>query len=78
MNGIYVMYYTGVAGSGYTVFVMKDGVIVGADATGGLLDGTYTDVGDGNLDVSVMLNAPAGTMLVTGTVTGRGALYTAE
>ena len=27
MNGIYAVYFTGTAGSGYAVFVMKDGVI---------------------------------------------------
>ena len=41
MNGIYAMYFTGAAGSGHAVFVMKDSVIVGADAIGGVLDGTF-------------------------------------
>ena len=68
------MYFTGVAGSGHAVFVMKDGVLVGADALGGVLDGTYTDLGDGNLEVSVVLTVPAGTSLVTGAVAGRESL----
>lgn len=71
MNGIYAMYFTGVAGSGHAVFVMKAGLIVGADAVGGVLDGTYNDIGNGNLDVSITLKVPAGTRLVTGATAGR-------
>lgn len=66
MDGIYAMYYTGTAGSGHAVLAMKDGVIAGADAVGGLLDGTYEAAGDGNIDVSVTLKSPPGTWLVTG------------
>ena len=54
------MYFTGAAGSGHAVFVMKDSVIVGADAIGGVLDGTYKEIGDGNLDVTITLEIPAG------------------
>lgn len=71
MSGIYAMYFTGASGSGHAVFVMKNGVIVGADAVGAVLDGTYKDVGDGMLDVSVTLTVPAGTLLVTGAIAGR-------
>ena len=65
------MYYTGAAGHGHSVFVMKDGLIIGADAVGGMLDGTYEDIGDGNLDVSVTLKVPAGAALVTGVIAAR-------
>lgn len=71
MNGIYAMYFTGVAGSGHAVFVMADGVVVGADAIGGVLDGTYKNVNPGMLNVSVTLRVPAGASLVTGVVAGR-------
>lgn len=71
MNGIYAMYFTGAAGSGHAVFVMKDSVIVGADAIGGVLDGTYKEIGDGNLDVTITLEIPAGASLVTGAIAGR-------
>ena len=52
MGGIYAMYFTGTAGVGHGVFVLKDGVVAGADAIGGVLDGTYQDTGDGNLDIA--------------------------
>ena len=71
MNGIYAVYFTGVAGSGHAVFIMKDGVIAGADAVGVVLDGTYKNVGGGNLDFSVTLKVPAGASLVTGVTAGR-------
>ena len=74
MNGIYTMYFTGVAGSGHALFIMKNGVIVGSDATGGVLDGTYKDAVDGNLDISVTLKVPSGTRLVTGVTAGRDPL----
>ena len=65
------MYFTGVAGFGHAVFVMKDGVIVGADAVGGVIEGTYKNIGDGNLEVSITLKVPAGASLVTGVTAGR-------
>ncbi len=71
MNGIYAMYYTGLAGSGHAVIVMKNDTITGADAVGVLLDGTYGNVNDGRFKVSIKLVAPAGTPLVTGVVAGR-------
>ena len=70
MNGIYAMYFTGTAGYGHALFVMKDGLISGADAIGGMLDGTYVDIGDGSLEFSVTLRIPAGAALVTGVIAG--------
>lgn len=64
------MYFTGSAGSGHAVFVMMDGVITGADAIGGVLDGTYSRAGEGYLDVMVTLTVPAGAWLVTGVAAG--------
>ena len=66
MSGIYTVYYTGIAGSGYAVFIMKEGVIAGAEATGGVLDGVYKQVDDGKIEFSLTLSAPVGAMLVTG------------
>jgi len=71
MSGIYAMYYTGAAGSGFSVFVMKDGVIAGADPLGGVLDGNYKEAGDGKIDIAVNLTVPSGTSLVTGAIAGQ-------
>ena len=65
------MYYSGTAGSGYSLLVLKDGLISGADAGGGMIDGSYVDSGDGSVDFSVVLRVPAGTSLVTGVIAGR-------
>ena len=64
------MYFTGGAGSGHAVFVMKDGVVAGADAVGGVLDGNYKEV-DGKVKFSVSFTVPPGTSLVTGAVAGQ-------
>lgn len=65
MQGFYAIYYTGIAGFGHAVVVLKDGVVTGADVTGGTYDGTYEPAGEG-YDISVALTMPAGTTLVTG------------
>lgn len=70
MSGIYAIYYTGVAGSGFAVLVMTNGVIAGADPIGGTLDGTYRELDDGGIEVAVNLTTPSGTSLVTGAVGG--------
>ena len=46
------MYLMEMAGAGHAAFVMRDSVVVGADATGGVLDGVYMDADAGKLDVS--------------------------
>ena len=71
MNGFYAMYFTGRLGSGHAVFIMKDGVIAGADAVGGVLEGIYSDKSSGDVDVSVKLKVPPGIPLVTGKVAGK-------
>jgi hypothetical protein len=66
VDGFYAMYYTGVAGFGHAVLVISEGVVTGADVTGGVLDGTYS-VGDGDdIKIEVVLTVPAGATLVTG------------
>ncbi len=40
MQGFYAVYYTGVAGLGHAVLAITDSVVTGADATGGVYDGT--------------------------------------
>ena len=71
MDGIYAMYFTGAVGSGMTLFVMKNGIVTGADAVGGELDGTYEIAADGSLGVDVVLSSPPGTTLVTGAASGQ-------
>lgn len=65
MQGFYALYYTGISGFGHAVLIMKDGLVIGADATGGVYDGTYQTV-DNDIKVEVNLTVPAGATLVTG------------
>ena len=71
MNGIYVMYFTGAAGSGEGLILLKDGILAGADGGGVLYDGTYKISEDGeNLAGSISVNVPPGVGLVTGATAG--------
>jgi len=66
MQGFYAVYYTGVAGFGHAVLVINDGIVTGADATGGVYDGSYTIGGKDEFEIEVTLTVPAGATLVTG------------
>ena len=65
MEGFYAMYYTGIAGVGHAVIVLKDGIVTGADVSGGVYNGKYVP-NDGNYDFEVVLTVAAGSTLVTG------------
>lgn len=71
MEGIYAMYYTGHLGSGEGLLMLKSGVVAGADAIGGIYDGSYTKEEGGTLNVHVRLTIPPGTALVTGGSAGQ-------
>jgi hypothetical protein len=47
IDGFYVSYFTGVAGTSLGLFLFKDGTVVGADVGGGRYDGTYRISEDG-------------------------------
>lgn len=66
MEGFYAVYYTGVAGFGHAVLVIKDGIVTGADETGGVYDGKFKVNDVGGVSIEVTLTVPAGTTLVTG------------
>jgi len=70
MNGIYAMYFTGITGAGHGVIMIKDGIIAGADAGGGIYDGRFSILGDGTLEGNARLTIPAGGRLVTGAAAG--------
>ncbi len=73
MEGIYTMYFTGHLGSGQGLFLLKGGVVAGADAAGGTFDGSYKQEG-GFLNGVVRMTVPAGGTLVTGAVAGQSPL----
>ena len=66
-EGFYAIYYTGVAGTGFGLFVLSKGVITGVDVGGGTYDGEYqVDRESGTLDGELKFNVPPGLPLVTG------------
>jgi hypothetical protein len=50
-----------VDGFGHAVLVIKNGIVTGADVTGGVYDGKYTSVVSGRAPIEVTLTVPAGT-----------------
>lgn len=68
MEGFYAVYYTGTAGFGHAVLIINDGLVTGADVTGGIYDGIYSLEDNGDLKTAIALTVPAGTTLVTGQV----------
>jgi len=66
-NCFYAIYYTGVAGSGFGIVSLFDGIILGVDAAGGKYDGKYF-INDetSELEGDLHLEVPAGAHLVTG------------
>jgi hypothetical protein len=67
VDGIYTMTYRGASGDwGMGMLVLRQGVVVGADALGGLYDGRYVETSDG-LSVEMEMTVPPGVTLVQGT-----------
>ena len=66
-EGFYSVQYVGIAGFGAGVLVFETGMVVGADAGGGLYDGTYTvDTRRDVIHVKVTLTVAPGVGLVQG------------
>jgi hypothetical protein len=63
---LYVAYFTGVAGSNIGMFLIGDGLIVGADAGGLKYDGIMEHMPDGGLEGIVQFIVPAGIQLISG------------
>lgn len=74
MDGMYAMYYTGEVMVSHAVLVFEDGLVSGADAMGGVLDGTYEVTENEEIEVSAMLKHNPGTWLATGNLVGKDGL----
>lgn len=78
MNGIYAGYFTGKVGSGFAMFVLKDGVLTGADVTGVLFDGEYKAADTKAVTGILHAKIPPGTTTIQGVTAGeRGLNYSA-
>jgi len=69
IDGIYSAYFTGMTGSSFGLFAFINGVVAGADAGGAVYDGDYKHA-SGFIEGEITMRAPAGTMLITGAVSG--------
>ena len=61
IDGFFQIAFTGSAGSGFGVLMLREGSIAGADATGTTYEGTYTEnAKTGEIDLHVNMAVPAG------------------
>jgi hypothetical protein len=63
---IYTAYFTGVAGTSLGIFLIGDGLIVGADVGGLTYDGQMSGAKDGSIEGVVQFKVPAGGQLISG------------
>lgn len=67
LDGFYALFYTGKISSGFAMIVLRNGIVTGADVSGGLYDGKYTINADKlTVDGTMKLTMPPGIPLVTG------------
>ncbi|MFK0165621.1 hypothetical protein [Rhizobium sp. NPDC090279] len=68
-DGIYTAYLAGVTGNSFGMFLLNNGIIAGADAGGGIYDGTYTLSPDGLSWIgTIAFTLPPGGATITGQV----------
>ena len=74
-EGFYRVDYQGIAGLGFAIMVLDTGIVIGADVTGGVYNGTY-EWNDQTqlLDVTASGRVPEGVQLVQGVVAPAGGL----
>ena len=74
-EGFYKVDYQGQAGLGFAVLVLDSEIVIGADFTGGIYDGSYKwNPRTERLDVDVTVQIPEGVQVVQGRVAGPGGL----
>jgi hypothetical protein len=61
IDGFYRIAFTGEAGSGFGMIAFRHGVIAGADVSGAIYDGEYTETSTtGKIEIRVDVTIPAG------------------
>ena len=74
-EGIYKVDYQGATGMGLALLILESATVTGADATGGIYDGTYEwNERTQLLHVDVEVSVREGTLLVMGNVAPLGGL----
>jgi hypothetical protein len=76
INGFYAVYLSGKTGQGFAMLILRNGQIVGADASGVTLDGQYIYGTDDGYVAKLTVKTPANVQLLQGGLTGpRGTTY---
>jgi len=67
LDGFYALFYTGKVSSGFAMIVLINGIVTGADVSGGLYDGKFTlNADERTVEGTMKLTTPPGVSLVTG------------
>jgi hypothetical protein len=75
---LYIAYFTGIAGSSIGMFLIGDGLLVGADAGGIKYDGLIDAEPDGTLEGIVSFIVPSDTQLISGLTTNQSQTLTVQ
>ncbi|HET6390116.1 hypothetical protein [Hyphomicrobium sp.] len=70
IEGIYAAYMTGSTGQGFAMFVIRDGLILGADPLGVTFDGTYVPTGRGDHSGKINVRVPPNGSTIQGVSVG--------
>jgi hypothetical protein len=70
INGFYAVYLSTKIGQGFAMLLLRNGQIVGADASGVLLDGKYIESETNGYIAKVTVNTPANIQLMQGGFAG--------
>jgi hypothetical protein len=61
IDGFFRIAFTGTAGSGFGMLVLRDGIVAGADMAGSIYDGTYTENPQaGEISLQFIMATPEG------------------
>lgn len=71
-DGFYSAFLTGKEGSGFAVFVIRKGVVVGVDVFGGTYDGSIKPSTNDGYKLELNVHIPPNASTIQGRVTGSG------
>jgi hypothetical protein len=70
INGFYAVYLSAKTGQGFAMLLLRNGQIVGADASGVLIDGRYTESAANDYMAKCTVKTPANTQFLQGGFSG--------
>ena len=72
IDGFYAAYLTGREGNSFAMFLLRRGVVAGADIVGGTYDGSIESISNGGHKVKVTTRTPPNLPMIQGGMSGPG------